>query len=201
MGVGSTPSPTWCGGPPSHAPHTLGARVVGGLRHPAAAQGEVSSGRFGSSRCCGCRGHQACLGGSPECVWHISRVSGGLERENRISEAAIEPPRAGFDACGGCTVLGLHGELPGILISILGQPRPSLYGSGSGRVSIAQPSRSPFFVRPAALCPPQSEERLRPDREGTGTTREPRRAKGPVIGNLGHGDRPAVAFTRSGLGP
>ena len=60
VGVGSTPSPTWCGGPPSHAPHTLGARVVGGLRHPAAAQG----GRYpadGFHRCCGCRGHQACL--------------------------------------------------------------------------------------------------------------------------------------------
>ena len=143
-------------------------------------------------RCCGCRGHQACLGGSPECVWHISRVSGGLERENRISEAAIEPPRAGFDACGGCTVLGLHGELPGILISILGQPRPSLYGSGPGRVSIAQPAEVPFSCAPRRSA--RHRARSGSDQiEGTGTTRDPRRPKGPVIGKQGHGDRPAVA--------
>ena len=37
-----------------------------------------------------------------------------------VSEAATEPPAAGFGAHGGGAVLRLHGELPGILISIWG---------------------------------------------------------------------------------
>ena len=41
-----------------------------------------------------------------------------MEGENPVSEAATEPPVAGFGVNGGCTVLRLHGELPGILISI-----------------------------------------------------------------------------------
>ena len=40
--------------------------------------------------------------------------------ENPVSEAATEPPAAGFGAYGGCTVLRLHGELPEILIPIWG---------------------------------------------------------------------------------
>ena len=43
----------------------------------------------------------------------------GLEHENPISEAAIEPPPAVFDAHVERAVLGHHEELPEILVSIL----------------------------------------------------------------------------------
>eukprot|EP00964_Phaeocystis_antarctica_P011922 scaffold6578_cov61-Phaeocystis_antarctica.AAC.1 len=49
---------------------------------------------------CARRGHPACLGHSPGCVGRLRRVPGWPERENPISEAAIEPPAGGFDACG-----------------------------------------------------------------------------------------------------
>ena len=62
--------------------------------------GVVSSVPLGSTRCCGCRGPPACLGGSPECVGRLRRVPGGLEGENRILEAATEPPATGFGVGG-----------------------------------------------------------------------------------------------------
>ena len=37
------------------------------------------------------RGHPACSGGSPECVWPLRRVPRGLERDNRILEPATGP--------------------------------------------------------------------------------------------------------------
>ena len=42
---------------------------------------------------------------------------------------------------GVCTVLGRHGEVRGILISVLGHSGPCLYGSGAGRVSISHLGR------------------------------------------------------------
>ena len=53
-------------------------------------------------------------------------------------------------------------------------------------------SRGPLHARPAALCPPQSEERSDQIR-GTGATRGPRRRKVPVMGSQAHGGHPAAA--------
>ena len=59
-------------------------------------------------------------------------------------------------------VLGRHGEVRGILISILGWSRPSLYGSGRGRVSIARPAHPPFWCTPRrSLCPPRCAAKSR----------------------------------------
>ena len=43
---------------------------------------------------------------------------------------------------------GPHGEVRGILISVLGHSGPSLYGSGAGRVSIARLAEAPFTRAP-----------------------------------------------------
>ena len=43
---------------------------------------------------------------------------GGWEARTAFRRADTEPPLAGFGVYGGCTALRLHGELPGILISI-----------------------------------------------------------------------------------
>ena len=101
----------------------------------------VSSGQLGATRRCGRRGPPACLRGSPECAGHRRRVPGGLEGENRILEAATEPPATGFGARRGVRRSGPHGEVRGILISVLGLSGPSLYGSGAGRVSISHLGR------------------------------------------------------------
>jgi hypothetical protein len=53
-------------------------------------------------------------------------------------------------------------------------------------------SRGPLHALPAALRPPQSEERSDQIR-GTGVTRGPRRPKGPVMGSQAHGGHPAAA--------
>ena len=53
-------------------------------------------------------------------------------------------------------------------------------------------SRGPLHARPAALRPPQSEERSDQIR-GTGATCGPRRPKGPVMGSQAHGGHPAAA--------
>ena len=153
----------------------------------------VSSGQLRSTRCCGRRGHLACLGGSPECVEHLGRVPGGLEGEIRIFEGVIEPPATGFGVRGGVRRSGPNGEVRGILISVLGHSGPSLYGSGAGRVSIARLAEAPFTRAPRpALCPPQSEERSDQIR-GTGATRGPRRPKVPVMGSQARGGHPAAA--------
>jgi hypothetical protein len=130
----------------------------------------VSSGPLGSTRCCGCRGPPACLGGSPECVGRLGRVPGGLEGENRILEAATEPPATGFGVGGGVRRSGPHGEVRGILISVLGHSGPSLYGSGAGRVSIARLAEAPFTRAPRRSA---ATERgvLRPDQGHGGHAR------------------------------
>ena len=154
--------------------------------------GVVSSGQLESTRCCECRGPLACLGGSPACAGHRRRVPGGLEGENRILEAATGPPATGSGACGGCTVLGGHGEVRGVLICIPGESRPCLYGSGPGRVPIARLAEPPVTRTPAALRPPQGEERS-DQIKAAGATRDPRRPKRLVAGSRGHGGRPAAA--------
>ena len=53
-------------------------------------------------------------------------------------------------------------------------------------------SRGPLHALPAALRPPQSEERSDQIR-GTGVTRGPRRPKVPVMGSQAHGGHPAAA--------
>jgi hypothetical protein len=53
-------------------------------------------------------------------------------------------------------------------------------------------SRGPLHARPAALRPPQSEERSDQIR-GTGVTCGPRRPKGSVMGSQAHGGHPAAA--------
>lgn len=58
-------------------------------------------------------------------------------------------------------------------------------------------SRDPLHARPAALRPPQSEERSDQIR-GTGATRGPRRRKGPVMGSQAYGGHPAAA-SRPGI--
>ena len=152
----------------------------------------VSSGQLGATRRCGRRGPPPCLGGSPACAGHRRRVPGGLEGENRILEAATGPPATGSGACGGCTVLGGHGEVRGVLICIPGESRPCLYGSGPGRVSIARLAEPPVTRTPAALRPPQGEERS-DQIEAAGTTCGPRRPKGLVVGSQAHGGSPAAA--------
>ena len=152
----------------------------------------VRSGQLGAARCCGCRGSPACSGGSPECAGHLSRVPGGLEREISILEAATEPPVAGFGAWRGVRRSGPHSEVRDILISILGHSGPSLYGSGAGRVSIDRLAEAPVTRTPAALRPPQCEERS-DQIGGAGATRGPRRPKRLVMGSQGHGNNPAAA--------
>eukprot|EP00964_Phaeocystis_antarctica_P130581 scaffold94451_cov78-Phaeocystis_antarctica.AAC.2 len=49
---------------------------------------------------CARRGPWASLDGPPEWPGHLKFVPGWLERENRILEAATEPPAGGFGACG-----------------------------------------------------------------------------------------------------
>ena len=67
---------------------------------------------------------------------------------------------------------GPHGEVRGILISVLGHSGPSLYGSGAGRVSIARLAETPFTRPPRRSARPQSEERSdRPDRGHGGHAR------------------------------
>ena len=155
----------------------------------------VRSGQLGAARCCGCRGPPACLGGSPACVEHLGRVSGGLEGENRILEAATEPPVAGFGAWRGVRRSGPHSEVRDILISILGHSGPSLYGFGASRVSIDRLAEAPLLCAPAAVSPPQCEERS-DQIGGTGVTCGPRRPKRLVMGSQGHGDNPAAASRR-----
>jgi len=76
-------------------------------------------------------------------------------------------------------VLGRHGEVRGILISVLGSSRPSLYGSGRGRVSIARLAHPPSWCAPRrSLSLPPS---LRGQIESTGGTRGPRRPKRLVV--------------------
>ena len=155
----------------------------------------VSSGQLGATRRCGRRGPPPCLGGSPACAGHRRRVPGGLEGENRILRADIGPPATGSGACGGSTILGPPGEVRVVLISILGHSGPSLYGSGASRVSIARLAGSPVTRTPAALCPPQGEERS-DQIKATGTTCGPRRPKRLVVGGRAHGGRPAAASRR-----
>ena len=155
----------------------------------------VRSGQLGASRCCGCRGPPACLGGSPEGAGHLSRVPGGLEREIPNQEAATEPPVAGFGAWRGVRRSGPHSEVRDILISILGHSGPSLYGFGASRVSIDRLAEAPLLCAPAAVSPPQCEERS-DQIGGTGVTCGPRRPKRLVMGSQGHGDNPAAASRR-----
>ena len=61
-------------------------------------------------------------------------------------------------------------------------------------------SRGPLHALPAALRPPQSEERSDQIR-GTGVTRGPRRPKVPVMGSQAHGGHPAAASRGLGVGP
>ena len=112
----------------------------------------------------------ACLGGSPECAGRLRRVPGWPERENPILEAAIEPPATGFGVGGGVRRSGPHGEVRGILISVLGHSGPSLYGSGAGRVSIARLAEAPFTRAPRRSA---ATERgvLRPDQGHGGHAR------------------------------
>ena len=155
----------------------------------------ASSGQLGSTRCCGRRGPPACLGDPPECAGHLRRVPGGLEREIRILEAATEPPAAGFGAWRGVRRSGPHSEVRDILISILGHSGPSLYGFGASRVSIDRLAEAPLLCAPAAVSPPQCEERS-DQIGGTGVTCGPRRPKRLVMGSQGHGDNPAAASRR-----
>ena len=138
---------TWSRDPPSHAPHARRARG-GRARAPPWGLGVVRSGQLAAARCCGCRGPPVCLGGSRECVGHLSRVPGGLEREISILEAATEPPAAGFGAWRGVRRSGPHSEVRAILISILGHSGPSLYGSGASRVPIDRLPEAPLLRAP-----------------------------------------------------
>ena len=131
----------------------------------------VSSGPLGSSRCCGCRGPPACLGGSPECVGHLCRVSGGLERDIRILEAATEPPVAGFGAWRGVRRSGPHSEVRDILISILGHSGPSLRRIRSQSCIDRSSSRGPLVVRPRGGQPATVRGALRPNRGHGGHVR------------------------------
>ena len=65
---------------------------------------------------------------------------------------------------------GPHGEVRGILISVLGHLGPSLYGSGAGRVSIARLAEAPFTRAPRRSA---ATERgvLRPDQGHGGHAR------------------------------
>ena len=152
----------------------------------------VSSGQLRSTRCCGRRGPPAGLGGSPACVEHLGRVPGGLEGEIRILEAATEPPATGF---------GVGGGGAPFWASRRGTRHPDIGSRPFGAVFIwirgrscidRSSSRGPLHARPAALCPPQSEERSDQIR-GTGATRGPRRRKVPVMGSQAHGGHPAAA--------
>ena len=56
-------------------------------------------------------------------------------------------------------------------------------------------SRVPRHAHPAALCPPQGEERS-DQIKAAGATRDPRRPKWSVVNSQGHGDHPAAASRR-----
>ena len=60
---------------------------------------------------------------------------------------------------GGAPFWASHSEVRDILISILGHSGPSLYGFGASRVPIARLAEPPVTRTPAALRPPQGEER------------------------------------------
>ena len=97
---------------------------------------------------------------------------------------------------------GPHGEVRGILISVLGHSGPSLYGSGAGRVSIARLAEAPLHAHPAALArhrarsaPTKSRARgsraVLADQNGlrwaakvTAAARRPRSGLGPQVRNL-----------------
>ena len=105
------------------------------------------------------------------------------------------PPVAGFGAWRGVRRSGPHSEVRDILISILGHSGPSLYGFGASRVSIDRLAEAPLLCAPAAVSPPQCEERS-DQIGGTGVTCGPRRPKRLVMGSQGHGDNPAAASRR-----
>ena len=79
-------------------------------------------------------------------------------------------PATGFGVGGGVRRSGPHGEVRGILISVLGHSGPSLYGSGAGRVSIARLAEAPFTRAPRRSA---ATERgvLRPDQGHGGHAR------------------------------
>ena len=60
------------------------------------------------------------LGGRAECVERLGRVPKAPEVHFGISERRRQPPQAGLLRHGGRAVLGRHGEVRGILVSILG---------------------------------------------------------------------------------
>ena len=94
-----------------------------------------------------------------------------------------------YGGYGGSTVLGGHGEVRGVLICTPGESRPCLYGSGPGRDRSS--SRAPRHAHPAALRPPQSEERS-DQIEAVGATCGPSRPKRLVVVTQGQGCRPAT---------
>ena len=122
-------------------------------------------------------------------------------RESHSGErgARRPPPNlpyvAGFGAWRGVRRSGPHSEVRDILISILGHSGPSLYGFGASRVSIDRLAEAPLLCAPAAVSPPQCEERS-DQIGGTGVTCGPRRPKRLVMGSQGHGDNPAAASRR-----
>jgi hypothetical protein len=157
----------------------------------------VSSGQLGLTRCCGRRGHWLCLGGSPECVGHLRRVPGGLEGENRILEAATEPPAAGFGAWRGVRRSGASRR--GTWHPDIGsRPIGAVFIRIRARSRIDLPPRQAFLVaRPAAACPPHHGERS-DQIEAAGATRDPRRQKGL---RWAAKVTAAARRPRSGLGP
>ena len=59
---------------------------------------------------------------------------------------------------------GPHGEVRGILISVLGHSGPSLYGSGAGRVPTARLAEAPFTRTPRRYA--RHRARSAPTRSG-----------------------------------
>eukprot|EP00964_Phaeocystis_antarctica_P092180 scaffold59241_cov57-Phaeocystis_antarctica.AAC.2 len=132
---------------------TLGACVVvvlGSLVSRRPPRGVASSGTRESNR-------SLSAPRPPSCVGRLRRVPGCPERENRISEAAIEPPAGGFDACGArAPPGGLSGAVE--------------HAGGASRVSFADPGRRLFRAPHGALCA-KVRGALRPDRGHGGHVR------------------------------
>ena len=115
-------------------------------------------------------------------------------QQQSAQDVGFQKPQRGSPTLFYCRKLWVEYTIWGSPRDILGslemiESRPSLYGSGRGRVSIAR-SRGPLLVHPAALCPPHHRTK---QIEGTGGTRGPRRPKRLVVVTQCHRGHPAAA--------